>query len=66
VDRLVNGPSAREYTDEILLELEGIALEYMSYDYPPYPQLHGDYDPALSILDLLLMVGDDAPRYIWG
>jgi hypothetical protein len=27
--------------------------------------LHGAFDPQVSILDLLLMAGPDAPKYIW-
>ncbi len=38
----------------------------MVYDYPAYPQLYGDYDANLSILDLLFMTGPEATRYIWG
>lgn len=63
---LINGPTARAYTDESLLTAAGITIEYMRYDYPPYPQLAEPFDPQVSILDLLLMVGPDAPRYIWG
>jgi hypothetical protein len=34
--------------------------------YPEYPQLHGPYASNLSIVDLLMNCGDDAPHYIWG
>jgi hypothetical protein len=61
----ISGPAAKAYLEEDLLAKEGIALQWMTYDYPPYPQLHGDYDPQLSILDLLLMAGPEAPAYIW-
>ena len=61
----ISGPAAKAYLEEDLLAKEGIALQWMTYDYPPYPQLHGDYDPQLSILDLLLMAGPEAPVYIW-
>lgn len=64
-DHLINGPTARAYTDEGKLERAGITLEYMTYDYPEYPQMHGTFDAQLSILDLLLMVGPRAPDYIW-
>ena len=30
------------------------------------PQLHGDFEHGVSILDLLFNVGADAPEYIWG
>ena len=37
----------------------------MNYDYPEYPQLYGRFEPRISILDLLFMVGPDAGSYIW-
>jgi hypothetical protein len=38
----------------------------MSYDYPPYPQLHGAFEGGVSVLDLLFNVGPDAGQVIWG
>ena len=32
--------------------------------YPEYPQLHGAFEPAVSALDLLFNMGDDAARFI--
>lgn len=64
-DRYITGPSARDYLEEEKLRAAGIALQYMSYDYPEYPQLYPPYDPQVSILDLLFMVGPRAPAYIW-
>lgn len=62
----VSGPSARSYMDESRLEQAGIALEYMTYDYPDYPQLHGPFEPQVSVIDLLAMEGQAAPDLIWG
>lgn len=62
----LSGPSARSYLDPETFAEEGIALDYIEYRYPEYPQLHPPYDPQVSILDLLVMTGSDAPRYIWG
>ncbi len=61
----ISGPAAKAYLDQGRLEAEGIRVRYMSYDYPEYPQLYPPFQPGVSILDLLFMVGDDAPRYIW-
>jgi hypothetical protein len=37
----------------------------MSYEgYPQYPQLHGPFEPAVSVLDLLFNVGPDVPQYL--
>lgn len=64
-DRYLSGPSAQSYLDESLLAGAGIAVEWMSYEgYPQYPQLHGPFEPSVSVLDLLFNVGPDAPRYI--
>lgn len=64
-DHYITGPAARSYLDEQKFSQAGIHLEYMVYEYPEYPQLYPPFDPQLSILDLLLMTGPDAPRYIY-
>jgi hypothetical protein len=61
----ISGPAARDYLDEAMLSREGISLEYMVYDYPSYPQLYPPYDPNVTILDLLFMMGNNASRQIW-
>ncbi|MFN0044656.1 MAG: WbqC family protein [Alphaproteobacteria bacterium] len=61
---LVNGPTARAYTDHDLIRHAGIALYYKSYDYPAYPQLHGEFLPDMSIMDLLFNCGPDSRRYL--
>lgn len=61
----LSGPSARGYIDAEKFAEARIGLEYMTYDYPEYPQLHPPYDAQVSILDLLFMTGRDAPHHIW-
>lgn len=60
----ITGPSAAVYLEEEKLAAAGVGLEYMGYSYPEYPQLHGPYDPQVSILDLVLMTGAGASSYI--
>ena len=60
----ISGPSAQNYIDETEFQNAGIELEYMKYDYPPYPQLYPPYDPQVSIIDLLFMTGNNALDYI--
>ena len=61
----LSGPAAREYLDEELFRVSGIAVEWMSYEgYPEYPQLHGPFEHGVSVLDLLLNVGEEAPAYM--
>lgn len=62
----ISGPSAQSYIEPGLFEKAGISLEYMVYNYPDYPQLYPPFDPYVSVLDLLLMTGEEAPKYITG
>lgn len=57
------GPSASTYMEPDKFAEAGITFEYMQYAYPEYPQLHPPYDPYVSIVDLLFMVGADAGKY---
>ena len=47
------------------LSPEYATVEYMDYTYPEYPQLRSPFDPHLSIVDLLFMVGPEAHSFIW-
>ncbi len=60
----LSGPSARDYIEDDKFAEANISLEYIDYDYPEYPQLYPPFDPFVSILDLLVMMGDDALNYI--
>lgn len=63
-DRYLSGPSAINYLEEERFREAGVSLEYMSYNYPEYPQLYPPFDPHVSILDLLFMTGGKAGEYI--
>ncbi|MGM4886847.1 WbqC family protein [Tardiphaga sp. 11_C7_N12_6] len=60
----LSGPSAAAYLDVDAFEAAGISVEYKSYDYAPYPQLWGNFEGAVSILDLLMNTGPDARHHI--
>lgn len=61
----LSGPSAREYIQADLFTQAGISLEYMDYaNYPPYPQLHGAFEHAVTVLDLIFHTGAEAGRYM--
>ena len=47
----------RDYNDEELLGTHGIELRYDTFEPPVYPQLWGDFEPGLSVLDLLFNCG---------
>lgn len=61
----ISGPSAQEYLEGEKFQAAGITVEFMSYDYPEYPQINGPFVGAVTILDLLLNAGPDSSRYIW-
>lgn len=64
-DTYLSGPSARDYFDETMFRAAGITTEWMSYDgYPEYRQLHGGFEHAVTVLDLLFNTGPEAPRYL--
>ena len=60
----LSGPSAQAYLEPELFEQAGICLEYKVYDYPEYEQLYPPFEPAVSVIDLLFMVGKEAKKYL--
>lgn len=63
--RYLSGPSARAYLDESLFGTAGIEVAYVDYSgYPEYPQLYPPFVHEVSILDLLVHTGPDAPRFM--
>lgn len=63
--RYLSGPAARAYLDPAPFARRGIEVAWMDYaGYPDYPQLWGGFEPAVSVVDLMLNMGPDAPRYL--
>lgn len=60
----LSGPAAKAYLEPDLFEQANIRLEYKVYDYPEYEQLYPPFDPAVSVIDLLFMVGEKAKKYL--
>ena len=58
------GPKAQAYIDEEGYRQEGIALVYKSYNYMKYPQLHGPFEGAVTVLDLLFNCGPESRLYL--
>ncbi len=64
-DVYVSGPAAQAYLDVELFTRHGIKVEWMSYGpWTAYSQLHGDFTPAVSVLDILLALGPNASQYL--
>lgn len=54
----LSGDSARDYLDVDLFAASGVSVEWQKFNHPVYPQLHGEFIPYLSALDMLLNVGE--------
>jgi len=63
-ERYVTGLGALKYLDHETFEKEGIPVEYMAYEKAPYPQLHGDFTPFVSGLDLIANCGRSGCEFI--
>ncbi len=61
-----SGPAAQNYLDSSLFEAHQIQVHWLDYsNYPEYPQLYGDFEHGVSILDLIFNVGaSQAPAYM--
>ena len=56
----ITGHGAANYMDFALFEAAGVDVRFMDYKRTPYPQLHGEFTPYVSLLDLLFNVGTAA------
>lgn len=61
----VSGPAAKNYLDETVFTEMGKSVEWFSYeDLKPYPQFHGGFETAVSIIDLLFNCGPSSSAYL--
>lgn len=56
----VSGPFGRDYLDLGSFEAAGIKILYHDYEPPEYPQLFGDFEPYMSVIDMLFNCGPDS------
>ena len=63
-DRYLSGPGARAYFRPEPFSEAGIEVLWQDFRHPVYFQLHGDFVPYLSSIDLLLNCGIDQSRKI--
>jgi hypothetical protein len=61
----VSGPLARAYLDVDAFAAAGVDVEWFDYSgYPEYPQPHGAFDHAVSVVDVLFCAGPDSRRFL--
>lgn len=56
-DLYIFGALGHDYADVRAFEAAGVKIRFQEYKHPTYPQLHGDFVPHLSIVDLLFNCG---------
>ena len=62
----LSGDAAQEYLDVGLFERHGIQVEWQQFAHPVYPQLHGEFVPFLSAIDVVMNCGDRALAVLEG
>jgi hypothetical protein len=60
----LSGPAAKDYINDDKFREANISLEYIDYTYPEYPQLHGEFNHYVSVLDLIFNCGPEAKKFI--
>ncbi len=61
----ISGPAARQYIEPEFFQNEGIELLYFDYaGYPEYRQLFPPFAHDVTMLDLILNEGREAPKYM--
>lgn len=65
-DRYLSGDSAQNYLDVEAFAQQGVQVEWQSYQHPTYQQLHGEFTPFLSIIDLVMNLGEDSLNVLTG
>jgi hypothetical protein len=61
----LTGPAAKSYLNEARFHEHGIDVAYMDYSgYPDYDQLYPPFEHGVTVLDLILHTGPDAPQYL--
>lgn len=66
VDTYLSGDSARVYLDIDLFAAHGVRVEWQDFRHPQYPQMHGEFIPYLSALDLMLNLGEQSRLVLEG
>lgn len=63
-ERYLSGQGARAYFDPAPYARAGIQVEWQDFAHPVYPQLHGEFVPMLSAIDMLFNCGTKRSREI--
>ncbi len=59
-DTYISGPFGRDYLKLDDFKKEGIEVTFHAFEHPEYAQMHGEFIPGLSSLDLLFNHGPES------
>jgi hypothetical protein len=58
------GAQGRNYADVGSFTSAGIDARFQDYQHPTYPQLHGSFEPYMSVIDLLFNAGPESAKIL--
>ncbi len=59
-DTYLAGKGGAEYMDIEKFKKENISIIFQNFQHPVYPQLYGDFQPCMSVADLLFNCGPES------
>jgi hypothetical protein len=62
----LTGHGARNYLDYSIFEKKNIQVEFIEYSLKPYHQMHGEFTPYVSTLDIISNCGQNAVELVNG
>jgi len=60
----LSGSEGRNYLQPMVFDSAGLDLFFQAVHPPIYPQLHGEFIPYLTVLDVLMNIGGEAKHII--
>jgi len=63
-DTYLSGELGKDYLNEKIFKESNINVIYEKFEHPVYKQMHGDFLPNMSIIDLLFNEGDNAKEIL--
>lgn len=62
--RYIFGALGADYADHAAFAGAGVEVEFQAYEHPVYAQLHGQFEPKMAVLDLLMNCGPYSAGYL--
>jgi hypothetical protein len=60
----ITGHGAKNYLNHDLFASAGVEVQYMDYRLEPYPQLHGEFTPYVTLIDGIAHLGKDVAKHM--